>query len=339
MDKTLNEILTVSARASDWERRESNNSSLAALKREYDEMAFGKKSEPPPRNLAITVFWSDEDSEFIARCDEYPSLSGLAKTRTNALRELAMAIDLAESVQEVTPPFGALAELHKRDMVEFWPLENLRRAVLTGDIKNKYIPVPKLILLRLDFDLSDIKYDWVVNGTDRHNVDYIYFANINTGGSRPESRKVILRAIEDLANEILEYNSKSEQTNRDAPTYLLKKEIHRLANANPGPYNPKSINDFDLFSKLAQLDQFHRIVIGGRGAIMVPICIIKELADFNPKDDKWMADYYDTNRNEMRFTHLKTRESCVLPKKTVLKVIEAIATEFLTGCRQKSSDQ
>lgn len=38
------------------------------------------------------VQWSDEDGEFVATCEEYPNLSGLGKTKAEALQELEIAV-------------------------------------------------------------------------------------------------------------------------------------------------------------------------------------------------------------------------------------------------------
>ena len=44
----------------------------------------------------FTVFWSEEDKEFVGLCKRYPSLSFLAKTKVEAekgIRELVEALD------------------------------------------------------------------------------------------------------------------------------------------------------------------------------------------------------------------------------------------------------
>lgn len=41
------------------------------------------------------VHWSDDDNEYVATCDEYPSMSWLATDEHEALRGLAMALEEA----------------------------------------------------------------------------------------------------------------------------------------------------------------------------------------------------------------------------------------------------
>ena len=43
---------------------------------------------------AIHIFWSEDDSAYVAICDEFPNLSALGETREEALREAQEALDL-----------------------------------------------------------------------------------------------------------------------------------------------------------------------------------------------------------------------------------------------------
>lgn len=50
---------------------------------------------------SVKVFWSAEDESFIAVCLMYRTISGLGKTRADAIRELEIAIGLVrESMAE-----------------------------------------------------------------------------------------------------------------------------------------------------------------------------------------------------------------------------------------------
>jgi predicted HicB family RNase H-like nuclease len=44
-------------------------------------------------HYSYRVYWSDEDEEFVARCTEFPSLSGLAKSQAQALVEVRAAVE------------------------------------------------------------------------------------------------------------------------------------------------------------------------------------------------------------------------------------------------------
>ncbi len=44
-------------------------------------------------HYSYRVFWSDEDGEYVAVCDELPGLSGLAENESEALAELRVAIE------------------------------------------------------------------------------------------------------------------------------------------------------------------------------------------------------------------------------------------------------
>ena len=43
-------------------------------------------------HYSYRVFWSTEDGEYVAECDEIPGLSGLASSEGEAIRELKIAI-------------------------------------------------------------------------------------------------------------------------------------------------------------------------------------------------------------------------------------------------------
>ena len=43
---------------------------------------------------AIHIFWSEEDSAYVAICDEFPDLSALGETREEALLEAQEVLDL-----------------------------------------------------------------------------------------------------------------------------------------------------------------------------------------------------------------------------------------------------
>jgi predicted RNase H-like HicB family nuclease len=43
-------------------------------------------------HYSYRVFWSTEDGEYVAECDEIPGLSGLAPSETQAIKELKVAI-------------------------------------------------------------------------------------------------------------------------------------------------------------------------------------------------------------------------------------------------------
>ena len=47
-------------------------------------------------NNTYSVFWSNEDQEFVALCAEFPSLSWLASTPDEALCSLKQLIDKIE---------------------------------------------------------------------------------------------------------------------------------------------------------------------------------------------------------------------------------------------------
>jgi predicted RNase H-like HicB family nuclease len=42
--------------------------------------------------LSYRIFWSKEDGEYVAECDEIPELSGLASSEAQAIKELKIAI-------------------------------------------------------------------------------------------------------------------------------------------------------------------------------------------------------------------------------------------------------
>lgn len=44
------------------------------------------------KRYTYRVFWSDDDQEFVATCLEFPSLSGMAETQEEALREVQIAV-------------------------------------------------------------------------------------------------------------------------------------------------------------------------------------------------------------------------------------------------------
>jgi len=43
-------------------------------------------------HYSYRVFWSTEDGEYVAECDEIPELSGLASSEAQAIKELKVAI-------------------------------------------------------------------------------------------------------------------------------------------------------------------------------------------------------------------------------------------------------
>ena len=45
-------------------------------------------------HYSYRVFWSKEDREYVAECDEIPGLSGLASSEAQAIKELKVAIDV-----------------------------------------------------------------------------------------------------------------------------------------------------------------------------------------------------------------------------------------------------
>lgn len=45
--------------------------------------------EAARRGYTLTVVWSEPDKEYVATCPEFPSLSWLAKTPGDALKQLA----------------------------------------------------------------------------------------------------------------------------------------------------------------------------------------------------------------------------------------------------------
>ncbi|HVT04530.1 MAG TPA: type II toxin-antitoxin system HicB family antitoxin [Thermoanaerobaculia bacterium] len=48
---------------------------------------------PNVPNYGVRVFWSDEDNEYVAVCDELPEVSGLGSTFEEAVRELQVALE------------------------------------------------------------------------------------------------------------------------------------------------------------------------------------------------------------------------------------------------------
>ena len=44
------------------------------------------------RKLSVETFWSEEDQEYVAKCDEYPSLSWLAESPKEAVDGLASLV-------------------------------------------------------------------------------------------------------------------------------------------------------------------------------------------------------------------------------------------------------
>jgi predicted RNase H-like HicB family nuclease len=45
-------------------------------------------------HYSYRVFWSKEDGEYVAECDEIPGLSGLASSEAQAIKELKVAISV-----------------------------------------------------------------------------------------------------------------------------------------------------------------------------------------------------------------------------------------------------
>jgi predicted RNase H-like HicB family nuclease len=45
-------------------------------------------------HYSYRVFWSKEDGEYVAECDEIPGLSGLASSETEAIKELKTAMSV-----------------------------------------------------------------------------------------------------------------------------------------------------------------------------------------------------------------------------------------------------
>jgi predicted RNase H-like HicB family nuclease len=43
-------------------------------------------------HYSYRIFWSKEDGEYVAECDEIPGLSGLASSEAQAIKELKFAI-------------------------------------------------------------------------------------------------------------------------------------------------------------------------------------------------------------------------------------------------------
>jgi predicted RNase H-like HicB family nuclease len=48
-----------------------------------------RPAEAAKRAYTLTVVWSEPDKEYLATCPEFPSLSWLAKTPGDALKQLA----------------------------------------------------------------------------------------------------------------------------------------------------------------------------------------------------------------------------------------------------------
>jgi len=65
-----------------------------------------------PTRYTYRVTWSEEDGEFVATCTEFPSLSWLARTQTEALAGVTalvgeVLVDLAAEGEEAPVPFAA----------------------------------------------------------------------------------------------------------------------------------------------------------------------------------------------------------------------------------------
>jgi len=68
-------------------------------------------TRPEVAHYAYQVTWSAEDEEFVATCQEFPSLSWLAESQDEALEGLLRMVDevvqeLQEAGEEVPQPFS-----------------------------------------------------------------------------------------------------------------------------------------------------------------------------------------------------------------------------------------
>ena len=60
------------------------------------------------------VYWSEEDKEHVAKCAEFPSLSYLEKTPTNAIKGIVRTVesvieDMKENNEHIPEPLGSKA--------------------------------------------------------------------------------------------------------------------------------------------------------------------------------------------------------------------------------------
>ncbi|BCL15326.1 type II toxin-antitoxin system HicB family antitoxin [Micromonospora sagamiensis] len=101
---------------------------------------------PEITHYTYRVTWSAEDDEFVATCVEFPSLSWLASSQTEALQGLQVLVrevivDLEEQGEQVPQPF---AERHYSGRFNLRVGESLHRKLATqaaedGMSLNQYV--------------------------------------------------------------------------------------------------------------------------------------------------------------------------------------------------------